>query len=344
MPPPPTTPKIEELRFRLKTDPKSRLFYPLAEELRKIGACAESEQVLHAGLQHHPTYLSAWVSIGRALREQGKNRDAVEPLAKALQLDPGNVVAARLLADVYLALDEKVEAIKKYKLVHALMPGDQEVEAIIERLENALNPIVIAPMPVSEPEPEPEPEIPHQHTLETPFADAVSEASEVFAAESEEAVATGDDEPMAAEHEESPFEEPAEVFTADAVEIEQPSGIHIEEAPLAAEVPTPWAAEEEPEADVFAPAAEPPPVVQEEPTQTVTMADLYAKQGLVDDARQIYENILQREPENADVRARLDSLHGDAVASVSPQSGSREKVAKLENWLAKVARREVSHV
>ena len=24
-------PKIEELRFRLKTDPKSRLFYPLAE-------------------------------------------------------------------------------------------------------------------------------------------------------------------------------------------------------------------------------------------------------------------------------------------------------------------------
>jgi len=276
-----------------------------------------------------------------------------------LQVDPGNVVAARLLADVYIALDEKVEAIKKYKLVHALMPGDQEVEAIIEHLENALNPIVVAPLPVAEPEPEPEtepeslapqpepepePEIPHQHTLETPFADAVPEASEVLAAESEEAVATGDDEPMAAEHEESPFEEPAEVFTADAVEIEQPSGIHIEEAPLAAEVPTPWAAEEEPEADVFAPAAEPPPVVEEEPTQTVTMADLYAKQGLVDDARQIYENTLQREPDNADVRARLDSLPGDAVASVSPQSGSREKVAKLENWLAKVARREVSHV
>ena len=95
MPPPPSTPKIEELRFRLKTDPKSRLFYPLAEELRKIGACAEAEQVLHTGLTHHPTYLSAWVSLGRVSREQGKNGNAIEALSKALQLDPGNVVAAR---------------------------------------------------------------------------------------------------------------------------------------------------------------------------------------------------------------------------------------------------------
>ena len=43
---PATSPKIEELRFRLKMDPKSRLFYPLADELRKAGQTAEAEQVL----------------------------------------------------------------------------------------------------------------------------------------------------------------------------------------------------------------------------------------------------------------------------------------------------------
>src|SRR5919205_2230526 len=107
---PATNAKIEELRFRLKTDPKSRLFYPLAEELRKVSRFEEAEQVLRTGLEHHPTYLSAWVSLGRVLRDQHKNDGASEALKKALQLDPGNVVAARLLADAYLALGDKVEA------------------------------------------------------------------------------------------------------------------------------------------------------------------------------------------------------------------------------------------
>src|SRR5437773_1797504 len=138
---PATTPKIEELRFRLKTDAKSRLFYPLAEELRKAGQFAEAEHVLRTGLVHHPSYLSAWVSLGRVLRELKNDPEAVEALNKALQVDPGNVVAARLLADSYLALGEKLEALKKYKLVHALLPGDEDLEAMIERLENDLNPI-----------------------------------------------------------------------------------------------------------------------------------------------------------------------------------------------------------
>ncbi len=110
---PATNPKIEELRFKVKTDPKSRLFYPLAEELRKVGQHAEAEQVLRGGLTHHAAYLSAWVGLGRVLRDQDKDGDAVEALKKALQIDPGNVVAARLMADAYLALGEKVEAIKK---------------------------------------------------------------------------------------------------------------------------------------------------------------------------------------------------------------------------------------
>ncbi len=85
---PATNPKIEELRGRLKADPKSRLFYPLAEELRKISQFNEAESVLRLGLSSHPTYLSAWVSLGRVLRDQKKNTEAAEALNKALLLDP----------------------------------------------------------------------------------------------------------------------------------------------------------------------------------------------------------------------------------------------------------------
>jgi tetratricopeptide (TPR) repeat protein len=330
-------PKIEELRFRLKTDPKSRLFYPLAEELRKVGAFEDGEKVLRAGLEHHPTYLSAWVSLGRMLREQQKNDGAAEALKKALQLDPGNVVAARLLADAYLALGDKVEAIKKYKLVHALLPADQELEAVIERLDREINPPFPAPVeeppqPVAEEETpfaapaapmedtkpqtqsRPEPsfavaaaQLEHEQTMETPFA---------------EAIATGDAVPMAATHEESPFEQTAN-YTAAALTIEAPAGIHVDLAPLAAEVPTPVNEE--------SPFAEPEPApAADDITQTATMADLYARQGLVEDARQIYENVLEREPENETVRTKLETL--------APPSAKEAKVAKLQSWLAKVQR------
>ena len=302
---PATNAKIEELRFRLKADPKSRLFYPLAEELRKAGQFDEAEQVLRTGLTTHSSYLSAWVSLGRVLRDQKKDGEAVEALSKALQLDPGNVVAARILADAYLSLGDKVEAIKKYKLVHALLPADEELNATIATLDRELNP---PPPPPPDPAPAPE-ESPFDRTM-PPF----DEAARVLGEEVREEVATGDAEPMQAAHEESPFEEPVPDYTAAAMTVEAPVGMHIDEAP----------APPAEEADVFEPT--------EDVTNTLTMADLYARQGLNEEARQIYENILARDPANDEVRAKLDALQGNP------------KIARLENWLSKVTRKEVRGV
>ena len=351
-----TNPKIEELRFRLKTDPKSRLFYQLAEELRRAGQTGEAEQVLRSGLAVYPTYLAAWVSLGRVLREQKNDGGAVEVLNKAMQLDPGNVVAARLLADAYRNLGENVEAIKKYKLVLALMPGDEELKATIETLDREISGAPPSEPPPSEPPPS-EPPALSGPPASTPAAaeasspppppsggeDAATAAAGTAALplieESpfdrtsppfEEAIETGDVEPMLVAHDDSPFEEPATLSSA--IEIEQPMGMHIDVAPLAAEVPAPVVDEE---ADVFEPAASPePPPHAEDLTNTLTMAELYERQGLTNDARHIYENILSRDPDNLDVRARLDAL----TPRVNP------KIERLERWLAKVSRREVEHV
>lgn len=327
---PATNPKIEELRFRLKTDPKSRLFYQLAEELRKAGHFAEAEQILRSGLNVYPAYLAAWVSLGRVLREQKNDTGAVEALTKAMQLDPGNVVAARLLADAHLALGDNVEAIKKYKLVLALLPGDEELKGTIERLERE----IAGPPPVAAPEPEPEPE-PLPEPEPEPVAEVAALPDSPFDKTSppfDEAVETGDAEPMLAAHDESPFEEPVEAATVAAFEIEQPGGMHIAAAPLSAELPGPPASLED-MADVFAPVvAEPAPPA--ELTNTLTMAELYERQGLVHEAQHIYENILARDPENEDVRAKLDAV----APRVNP------KIERLERWLAKVSRREVGRV
>jgi tetratricopeptide (TPR) repeat protein len=248
---PATNAKIEELRFRLKADPKSRLFYPLAEELRKAGQVDEAEQVLRNGLAAHATYLSAWVSLGRVLRDQKKDGQAVEALAHALTLDPGNVVAARLLGDSYLSLGDKVEAIKKYKLVHALMPGDAEIAAIVESLDLELNPpppaapseetLLVNPSKILEVGHEVEPivselDIDDVRRTPPPPPPPVEEDSPFDRTqppfELREEEATGDDEPMHVAHEESPFEEPVADYTADAMTVEAPMGMHIEPMPV----------------------------------------------------------------------------------------------------------------
>jgi tetratricopeptide (TPR) repeat protein len=373
---PASNPKIEELRFKVRTDARSRLFFPLAEELRKVSQFGEAEQVLRTGLTNHPTYLSAWVSLGRVLREQKKDRDAVDAFAKALQLDPGNVVAARHLADAYYAIGEKVESIKKYKLVHALMPSDQEVEALIEGLERELNPITpspfampdeapprpaaaakAAPAQTAPPPPPPPPAAPEP----APFPESGrvfdDTASSLLRAQMQE-MRTGDSEPMRASHSDSPFEELGSDagYGSSAFEVEQPEGMHIARAPLAADLPEGWSdpvpVESAPampatplempstdEADVFAPAGGSESAG--EVTNTLTMADLYTRQGLHDEARRIYDAILDREPQNASVRAKRDALSAPAAGSESTRD---PKVDKLERWLKKVSRKEAGGV
>ena len=406
-----TNPKIEELRARIKSDPKSRLFFPLAEELRKMGGLDEAEQALRHGLEQHPTYLSAWVSLGRVLRERGDSPGVIEVLTKALQLDPGNVVAARMLADTYLEMGQKVEAIKKYKLVHALLPQDQEVESLIEKLDAELNPP--APLPISHYD-DPasiEPDEP------TPFALSVSNAGpeaiasgEAFPAATTPAALPGEAFPPTAEHappagfaeDQAPdqrrahpdavsAEEPAPSrpsqfddtaplgYDSHAFTIEHPAGMHIigsEDEGLDADVIAPatdeafpWAEAEprspvgvEPVADrsrdLFAPGHEVPSPWLETPapaggtvqprdsspehaaddvTNTITMGDLYARQGLVDDAREIYSRVLERDPGNESIRAKLDHLQQTALPGAR-ENAAAAKAARLQAWLSRVKR------
>ena len=146
-----------------------------------------------------------------------------------------------------------------------------------------------------------------------------------------------------------------EVLFPAALEIEHPEGMHIEEAPLVAEVPTVWTEEE---ADVFAPAEpEPPPQEDDDLTSTTTMADLYVRQGLVDEARKIYQHMLERDPANGELRSKLDALDqspaempveaAEAAADEEiRQPGNpatlhnHAKVVVLQQWLTKVAKRE----
>ncbi|MGH9349389.1 MAG: tetratricopeptide repeat protein, partial [Vicinamibacterales bacterium] len=65
----PDNPRIEELRGRVQKDPASIAFAQLAEEYRRAGDFEEAARVCRAGLERHPSYLSARVTLGRTLIE-----------------------------------------------------------------------------------------------------------------------------------------------------------------------------------------------------------------------------------------------------------------------------------
>jgi tetratricopeptide (TPR) repeat protein len=97
----PDNPRIEDLRRRVQKDPASIAFAQLAEEYRRAGDCAEAIRVCEAGLTHHPAYLSARVTLGRALFELGRLEDARAEFLRVLDAAPDNLIAVGKLAEIH---------------------------------------------------------------------------------------------------------------------------------------------------------------------------------------------------------------------------------------------------
>ena len=134
----PENPRIEELRRRVQADPASIAFAALAEEFRRVGRFEESIETCRTGLQRHPAYLSARVTLGRALIEVGEYDAAREELETVLRSAPENLAATRGLAQIHERLGHSTE----------MHPDLHEIMREPIRLA-ALNPPPSAPPPQS---------------------------------------------------------------------------------------------------------------------------------------------------------------------------------------------------
>jgi predicted Zn-dependent protease len=90
---------IHDLRRRLRQDPSSLAFARLAEECRRAGRPQKAMELCLAGLASHPNYLSARVTLGRALLDLGELAEARTELEAVLAVAPDNLIARRALAE-----------------------------------------------------------------------------------------------------------------------------------------------------------------------------------------------------------------------------------------------------
>ncbi|HKZ57404.1 MAG TPA: hypothetical protein VJ024_06855, partial [Thermodesulfovibrionales bacterium] len=76
--------ELERLKERVDKDPSSKLFVPLAEEYKKAGMFEEAVDVLMKGLERHPNYMSARVSLGKIYIEKEMLNEAGQEFEKVV--------------------------------------------------------------------------------------------------------------------------------------------------------------------------------------------------------------------------------------------------------------------
>lgn len=132
--------RIDDLRRRVQKDPASIAFAQLAEECRRAGRFDEAVDVCRAGLDLHPGYLSARVTLGRALVELNALDDAQTELELVLRSAPENLAAIRGLAEIHHRRGSLVEALRQYRAALALAKNDPDLQRTVADLETMVEP------------------------------------------------------------------------------------------------------------------------------------------------------------------------------------------------------------
>lgn len=181
------TSEIEKLEKRWLENPKGRNFAPLADAYRKAGELDRALDLCKAGLELHPDYVSAHIVYARCLIDQKNDAGASEVFRKVLTLDPENVLALKILAEIAERggrFDEAVDWLSR--LLNADPMNGDAAEALARARSKAAQlaakrtmpaPAATAPEPVVELMPEavppPPPSLVVEHVSEAPAAPAL---------------------------------------------------------------------------------------------------------------------------------------------------------------------------
>ncbi len=306
---------------RTEVDADSRGFLQVAEEHRRQGEIAVAIELLRAGLEKHPNYISAQVALGRCYLEQGEVDKARRVLDKVVDQDVTHLVAAKLLVEIHLQRSDAALALRQLDLYSVLNNSDPDIEPLrkrIEALDRAAEaedstPQDAGQQELSEPtEATVDPEVITEslpavdsgrraQETESPRRLALAEAAELFPS------LQGDGHhrlyleklggegifPVASSWVEALEEREA------AEELESELEVELEtEAPGAASL------------DPASPETteSPTAVESDEPRATATLGELYLAQGHGQEAKRIFDDVLTSEPDNEAARLGLAKL------------------------------------
>jgi len=347
------TPEIEKLLEKIKKDPASKLFVPLAEEYVKGGMLDEAMAVLKEGLQVHPTYLTARVSLGKIYLQKALVGEAKLEFENVIKMNPDNLLAHRKLAGIYKAEGALEPCRSSCQKVLAQSPADKEMGALLHEVED-----LIAKGPAT-------PEV--RKDAQPPAADNGRAIAPPVSSDTDEAPDRGAQPPSL-----PPLERPSkDLMDESDLEALGLASLGMSDSKKLQNLVEQVAAQPPPPAPAPLPvheAAQRPPegtseswvsvgkeieaaeqtVVQstEDALLSPTLAELYISQGHLEKGIEIYRRLLERNPQDEILRSRLAAIEGSGVQTPAPSlvssaekqekppdSRREEKLRRLQAWL-----------
>ena len=138
--------EIEKLERRYAENPDGRYFAPLADAYRKAGQVDRALEVVRAGLEKHPDYLSAHIVLGRCLLDKKEDDGAGQAFERVLGLDAENIIALKSLSEIAERRGEPLSARQWLQKLLQVDPMNAEADADLQRLGGAIAAAPTAPM------------------------------------------------------------------------------------------------------------------------------------------------------------------------------------------------------
>jgi len=343
--------EIHRFEEQFKRQPESLVFARLADAYRKAGDPHRALEVLEEGIRRHADYLSAHIVRARTYLDLGRVEDAQSAFERVLEIDAQNLVAIQGLAEIARAADDGVAELAWLERLVLADPHDP-IPAV--RLEELRQLVVHEDKAEAGPDSEKGGDlVVEEETWWSEKSAAEAEASatgnlsgdsglaselwsgpviipeDEFAAGMESArelevesveplkpvaespVEEWDDNPAALT---DPTETPElDAFEDDVLEVDTPGG----SATVDPAVQDAWWFEPPTKQDVSQPDGESIDDAESDDDAdllTRTMADLYARQGLIDEAEAIYRELMRDRPDDETLRDGLDAVLGMRAA------------------------------
>jgi len=122
--------RLSVLEERWRSDRSPRVFLQLADELRRAGRTARAIEVLRDGLSWRPESVSGWVALGRILLDEDDSPAAIAALEQAIERDPTQLVASRLLTEAWIRVGDAEQARAGLERSRLLSLPDEDYEAL----------------------------------------------------------------------------------------------------------------------------------------------------------------------------------------------------------------------
>lgn len=122
--------RLSVLEERWRSDRSPRVFLQLADELRRAGQTGRAIEVLRDGLAWRPESVSGWVALGRILLDEDDSGAAIAALEQAIERDPTQLVANRLLTEAWIRVGDAEKARASLERSRLLSLPDEDFEAL----------------------------------------------------------------------------------------------------------------------------------------------------------------------------------------------------------------------